>query len=243
MRLERLARPLGLAAALGLLLNVWLALAVAPTAANFAAPLTQRVFYFHVPAAIAAYVAFTATAAAGLLYLRGRDARWDRAAASAAEVGAVLTTIALFTGVVWSRVEFFSAGSLAGTTFTFALLGDPKFITTAALWLVFLGYLALRRNVEAGDARARLSAVYGLLGYLGVPLSYLSSRFSPHPDLLSRGSGLAPGMGLLLVACTAIWLLVLAALFVHRLLLEERAAAREDAAAAAVPLSGREGAA
>lgn len=228
MNLQRLALPLSVAAALGLGLNVALAFGVAPTAANFAAPLAQRLFYFHVPAAIAAYAAFAVAAVAGGLYLRGRDARWDRVAASGAEVGAVLTTIALFTGVVWSRVEFFSAGD-ATSTFTFALLGDPKFVTTAALWLVFLGYLALRRNLDPGEARARLSAAYGILGFLAVPLSYLSSRFSPHPDLLSRGSGLEPGMGALLVVCTLLWLLLFAALFVQRLLLEERAAAALDA--------------
>lgn len=229
MRLQALARPLAVAGVLAVVLNLVLGLVVAPTAANFSAPLAQRLFYFHVPAAIAAYAAFTLTAAGALQYLRTRAARWDRLAASGAEVGAVLTTIALFTGIVWSRVEFFSAGSLAGTTFTFALLGDAKFVTTAALWLVFLGYLALRRNLDPGEARARLSSVYALLGYLAVPLSYLSSRFSPHPDFLSRGSGLAPGLGLLLLACTALWFVVLAALVTHRLLVEERAAAAEAA--------------
>lgn len=236
MNLQRLAMPLSVAAVLGLALNVVLAFWVAPTAANFAAPLTQRIFYFHVPAAIAAYAAFTVAAAAGGLYLRSREARWDRVAASGAEVGAVLTTIALFTGVVWSRVEFFSAGGQQG--FTFALLGDPKFVTTAALWLVFLGYLALRRNLEPGEARARLSAVYGILGFLAVPLSYLSSRFSPHPDLLAPGSGLAPGMGLLLGICTALWLLLFAALFVQRLLLEERTAAALEAQVPAMAAQG-----
>lgn len=211
-------------------MNLILALVVAPPAANFAAPLAQRLFYFHVPSAIAAYAAFTLTALAGGLYLRGREARWDHLAGSAAEVGAVLTTIALFTGVVWSRVEFFSASSLAGTSFTFALLGDPKFVTTAALWLVFLGYLALRRGLE-GEPRARLSAVYGILGFLAVPLSYLSSRFSPHPDFLARGAGLSPAMGALLAACTGLWLVVLAALLANRLALEEGLAEREAAQA------------
>lgn len=235
MRLDRLALPLAVAAVLALALNLALAVLVAPPAANFAAPLTQRILYMHVPAAIAAYVAFTITAAAGAMYLRDRAPRWDRLAASAAEVGALLTTIALATGIVWSRVEFFSAGSLAGTTFTFALLGDPKFLTTAALWLVFLGYLALRRGVE-GEARARLSAVYGLLGFLAVPLSYLSSRFSPHPDFLARGSGLAPAMANILVASIALWLVVLAALLLHRLRLEEAVAQRDEGDARASSL-------
>jgi heme exporter protein C len=230
--MSRGARALALAGLVAFLLDLSLALRVAPPAAGFSAPLTQRIFYVHVPAAVAAYAAFTLTTAAGLRYLQRREPRWDRVAASAAEVGVVLTTVALFTGVVWSRVEFFSAGG-AQEGFAFALLGDAKFVTTAALWLVFLGYLALRRGVDGEEARARLSAVYGALGFLAVPMSYLSSRFSPHPDFLARGSGLAPELAWLLLAATLCWLVIFAALFANRLALEERQAARAEALPAA----------
>lgn len=233
-------RALAALAPLALALNLWLALVVAPPAANFSAPLSQRLFYFHVPAAFASYAAFALAALASLRYLLRREARWDRLALSAAEVGALLTTLALFTGVVWSRVEFFSAGSLAGTSFTFALLGDPKFVTTAAMWLVLLGYLALRRGLDEPERRARLAAAYALLGFLAVPLSYLSSRFSPHPDFLARGSSLAPGMAMLLAACTALWFVLLAALLAHRLALEEGLAQRAEPPGA--PLGAAEGA-
>ncbi|HEV8361072.1 MAG TPA: cytochrome c biogenesis protein CcsA [Candidatus Thermoplasmatota archaeon] len=234
------ARALAAAGVLAVLLDLAIALVVAPPAANFDAPLSQRLFYIHVPAAIAAYVGFTLTMLAGVQFLRTRDARWDRLAASSAEVGALLTTIALLTGILWSRVEFFSAGTTGG--FAFALLGDPKFVTTAALWLVFLGYLALRRGVERDEARARLSAVYGILGYVGVPLSYLSSRFSPHPDFLARGSSLAPGLGALLWGSVVLWLLVLAALVANRLSLEERAHASQQEREAALLATGGEAA-
>jgi heme exporter protein C len=212
----RSAAALGLAVALALALNLTLGLVLAPPAAAFSAPVAQRLFYFHVPAAIAAYAVFTLTMLASAQFLRTRADRWDRLAASAAEVGALLTTIALATGILWSRVEFFSAGAIGTSSFGFALLGDPKFVTTTALWLVFLGYFALRRGVEREDARARLSAVYGILGYIGVPLSYLSSRFSPHPDLLARGSGLAPSLAWMLFGCIACWLVVAAALVALR---------------------------
>lgn len=224
MRLRLLA-----AVALGALaLDLAIALAFAPRAAGFSAPLAQRLFYIHVPAAIAAYAAFTATALAGAQFLRTRASRWDLLSASAAEVGALLTTIALVTGVVWSRVEFFSAGQVQGS-FAFALLADAKFVATAALWLVFLGYLALRRGVESQDARGRLSAVYGLLGFLGVPASYLASRYSAHPDFLAPGSGLSPGLGAWLAASIACWLLLLVALVAARFGLASALAPREDA--------------
>jgi heme exporter protein C len=231
MSAARLARPLAALGVAAFAVNVLVALVVAPPAANFAAPITQRVFYFHVPAALAAYAAFTIAAAASALFLRGRAARWDRWAHAAAEVGAVLTTIALFTGIVWSRVEFFSAGNVGNEGFGFVLLSDPKFVTTAALWLVFLGYLALRRQASEG-ARARLAAVFAILGYLAVPMSYLSSRFSPHPDFLAPGESLDPRLGGLLAVCVACWLAMLAALLVNRVAIEEALADEEERAAA-----------
>jgi len=221
--------PLALAglAVLGLGLNVVVALGIAPSATNFAAPLTQRIFYFHVPTAFASYAAFGVTLLGSVAWLRTRAPRWDRVAASAAEVGALLTTIALATGTIWSRVEFFSAETTGGEGFGFLLLRDPKFVTTMALWLVFLGYLALRRGMDPGEGRARLCSAYGVLGFLAVPMSYLSSRFSAHPgeDFLVRS--VAPGMAALLWACVLIWLVVFAALFVNRLRLEDDLAAAE----------------
>ncbi|MCA1814267.1 MAG: cytochrome c biogenesis protein [Halobacteriales archaeon] len=217
-------------AALAVAVDLALAFA-APPARGFAAPLTQRIFYVHVPASLAGYAAFAVALGASVLFLQRREERWDRLAACSAEVGVVLTTIGLLTGVVWSRVEFFSAGSQQG--FAFTLLGDPKFVTTAALWLVFLGYLALRRSVDAPEARARLSSAYAVLGFVAVPVSYLSSRFSPHPDFAAPGSGLAPGLALYLAGGIACWLVLFACLLGLRLGLEAHAAARVRAEVAA----------
>ncbi|HVL86924.1 MAG TPA: cytochrome c biogenesis protein [Candidatus Thermoplasmatota archaeon] len=222
MNLDRLRVPLLAAASVGLVVLVVLALVVAPTAARFSAPLTQRIFYFHVPAAAAGYLAFAVTLAASVEYLRRGGERSDRWAAASAEVGVVLTSIALFTGAVWSRVEFFSVSLSGGDDFAFRLLGDAKFVTTGALWLTFLGYLALRRSVDDPDRRARLSAVFGVLGFVGVPLSYLASRFSPHPDFLQQGSGLSPGMGAILGVGMLVFVVVYAALVVERFAVGER---------------------
>ena len=52
-------------AGLAVLANVPLTLVVAPEAAGFNAPMTQRIFYYHVPAAWVAYLAFAVTAFAG----------------------------------------------------------------------------------------------------------------------------------------------------------------------------------
>lgn len=222
MRYEGVRAPVLLAAVASFAFLLVLAFVIAPPIAGLSSVLTQRIFYFHVPAAVAGYVAFGVTLLGSVLYLLRREPGHDRIAASSAEVGVVMTTIGLFTGIVWSRVEFFSASATGGQDFAFVLLTDPKTVTTAALWLTFLAYLALRR-ATAGEPRARLSSVFGILGFLAVPLSYLSSVFSAHPppDFVLTPQ-LNPLLRAYLGAAMAVFLLVFAALFLERWRLAER---------------------
>lgn len=191
-----------------------LALILAPEAENFNAPLTQRILYYHVPAAWVAYLAFAVTALACVLVLAKGDPRADRVAVASAEVGMVFGAIALVTGLVWASQEFFG----------YSALEDPKVITLGVLLAAYLGYFALRANLEA-DKRARLSAVFGLLCVLGVPLSYLASRASVHPDFTRPDESLDWRLGVILLYSTVAFTLLYAALVAMRtrlIRLEER---------------------
>ncbi|HVM46358.1 MAG TPA: cytochrome c biogenesis protein CcsA [Candidatus Thermoplasmatota archaeon] len=191
-----------------------LALVVAPQAANFNAPLTQRILYYHVPAAWVAYLAFAVTAVACAWVLWRDDARADRLAVASAEVGTVFGAIALVTGLVWAGQEFFG----------YSAIEDPKVITLGVLLAAYLAYFALRANLE-DEKRARLSAVFGLLCVLGVPLSYLASRASIHPDFTRPEESLDWRLGVILLYSTFALTLLYAALVAMRvrlLRLEER---------------------
>lgn len=191
-----------------------LALLVAPPAANFNAPLTQRILYYHVPAAWVAYLAFAVTAVASAWVLLRDDARADRLAVASAEVGTVFGAIALVTGLIWATQEFFG----------YSALEDPKVITLGVLLAAYLAYFALRSNLE-DEKRARLSAVFGLLALIGVPLSYLASRASVHPDFAREDESLHWTLGLILLYSTIAFTLLYAALVAMRvrlLRLEER---------------------
>ena len=59
---------------------------------------TQRIFYFHVPAAISAFVCFFLVFIGSVQYLRTRYAHWDRLALCAAELGVLFGLIVLVTG-------------------------------------------------------------------------------------------------------------------------------------------------
>lgn len=192
-------------AVIAVIVQLPLALFVAPEAANFNAPLTQRILYYHVPAAWVAYLAFGVTAVACALVLWKEDAGADRVAAASAEVGMVFGAIAMVTGLIWAGQEFFG----------YSALEDPKVITLGVLLAAYLGYFALRANLE-DEKRARLSAVFGLLCVLGVPLSYLASRASVHPDFTRPDESLDWRLGVILLYSTVAFTLLYAALVAMR---------------------------
>jgi heme exporter protein C len=126
----------------------------------------QKILYVHVPAAWNAFIAFFVVAVASLLYLWKGQEKHDLLAASAAEVGTLFTGLTLALGSIWGRATW-------GVWWTW----DPRLTSTAILFLVFVGYLALRSFVEDADRRAQWSAAVGLLGALNVPIVYMSVKW------------------------------------------------------------------
>lgn len=206
------------AAAAAMLAQLPLALLVAPEAVNFNAPLTQRILYYHVPAAWAAYLAFAVTAGASAWLLFRRDRRADALAVASAEVGTLFSVVALATGLVWARQEFLG----------YSPVEDPKVVTLVVLILAYLAYFALRAATPDPPRRARLAAVFGLLAFLGVPLSYLASRASIHPDWTRPEESLDPRLGWVLLASTLAFTVLYAALVEARLRLARIEAALEE---------------
>lgn len=126
----------------------------------------QKIMYVHVPAAWMAFVCFFVVLVESVRYLLTRDARRDLLAASAAEVGAVLTGLTLLLGSIWGRPTW-------GVWWTW----DARLTSTAVLLVVFVGYLALRAFTEDPNRRAIWSAAIGILGALNVPIVYLSVQW------------------------------------------------------------------
>lgn len=123
----------------------------------------QRIMYVHVPSAWLAYLAFFVTLVAGLLYLRRGDLRFDRLAVASAEIGLVLTALTIATGAIWGKATW-------GKWWDW----DPRLTTTAILFVVYAGYLLLRQSVVDRRRRARLAAIFGIVGFLNVPVVHFS---------------------------------------------------------------------
>jgi heme exporter protein C len=166
----------------------------------------QRLFYFHVAAAwIALGLGFTVVFALSIAYLATGRLGLDRVAAASAEIGVVFTTITLVTGPLWAKPVW-------GVYWTW----EPRLTTTLVLWFIYVGYLLLRSLAGDGQRRARLAAVYGIVGWVDVPIVFFAIWWwrTVHPRLLtSQGMALDPRMGavlaLSLVAFTLLYLYLL----------------------------------
>jgi heme exporter protein C len=123
----------------------------------------QRIFYFHVPAAWVAYLAFAIVFLSSIAYLRTRERRWDILAHSSAEIGVVFLALVLITGPIWAHPVW-------GTWWQW----DARLTSTLVTWLTYVGYLFIR-NLTTDQRRAgRLAAIVGIVGLVNIPIVHFS---------------------------------------------------------------------
>lgn len=158
---SNIEKCLGILALVAMLVGSYVGLAVVP--ADAAQGNVQRLMYVHVPAAWLAFLAFFVVFVMSVLYLIQRDERWDRVAASSAEIGVMFTVVTLLLGMMWGKPTW-------GVYWTW----DPRLTTTAILLAIYVGYGALRSFADDGEKRARWSAIVGVIGFANVPIVYMS---------------------------------------------------------------------
>jgi len=174
----------------------------APT--DYLQGVVQRIFYLHVSSAIAAYGCFAVVLVGGIVYLRRETPEADRVARAGAIVGVVFTTVTLVMGMLWAK-------PIWGTFWTW----DARLTSTLVLWIIYAGYLLVRRLASPGRQAARFAAVVGIFGFADVPVVYFSVSWwrTIHPGPIVINDALPPAMletFLFTMACT----LVLAAVMV-----------------------------
>jgi len=198
---------------------LWAAFIHAPTEREMGE--VQRILYFHVGAAWTAFFAFFVVFVAGIIYLWRRRLFWDEFAAASAEIGVVFTTIVLATGPIWARPIWN----------TWWPWGDPRVTTTLVLWLIYVAYFILRSSLPEGEKRARFAAVFGIIGFIDVPIVFLSIRWwrTIHPVLIDRtGAKMEPEMlQALMISVVAFTFLYFALLFLRTAMRLQHYAAEE----------------
>ncbi len=206
---------LGFATLVFIVVGLYMAFLYAPTEVNMG--LVYRIFFFHLGAVAAGFVAILLVAIAGIIYLRTNSRAWDRVAEASAEIGIVFCTIALVSGSIWAR-------PIWGVWWTW----DPRLTSFLILWLIYIAYLMLRASARDDPRVARFSAVFGILGAVNVPIVIASARVwrGISPVLFQETQqgftfGLTPEMVQTLVVCITAELLLFSYLLAQRVRLEE----------------------
>ena len=158
---------------------LWMVFGYAPREATMGD--VQRIFYFHVASAWVGFFGFFVTFVASIIYLVREERHWDIVAASSAEIGLAFITMTLLTGMLWARPVW-------GVYWTW----EPRLTISAVQWLLYVAYVMLRGSVASPEREARFAAVYGIMAFVTVPLSWFAIRWwrTIHPQVVS-GEGMA----------------------------------------------------
>jgi heme exporter protein C len=164
------------------LISLWMVFFYAPLERVMGA--VQKVFYYHVATAWVGMLGFGVAMIAGIAYLRTGNRKWDIVGISAVEISLVFFLIAIITGSIWAR-------PIWNAWWTW----DPRLTTATIVELVYAAYLLLRQGIEDPDRRARFGAVYAILGFISVPLTFLSIRIfrTIHPVVIGDSDPTAEG--------------------------------------------------
>jgi len=122
-----------------------------------------RIIYLHVPAAWLGMGGWTGIAAASVMQLVWRHPLAAVAARAIAAPGAVFTLVCLVTGSLWGRPAW-------GTYWEW----DGRMTSMLVLLFLYLGYIALSGAEREKGAEGRLTAIFGLVGAINLPIIHYS---------------------------------------------------------------------
>lgn len=125
----------------------------------------QRIFYFHVGSAWVGSLAFGVALVGGVLFLRRPDKKWDTLALASVEIGLVFLSMAIVSGSVW--------GKPAWNTWW---LWSPRLTMVTIMWLAYAAYFMLRGAIDDEERRGRFAAVYVIVSFVTVILTFASIR-------------------------------------------------------------------
>jgi heme exporter protein C len=172
-----------------------------------------RIIFFHVPAAITAMLGAGVTLITSVLYLLTKNLKYDAISVAVTEVGLAFLAANLVTGSIWGRIIW-------GIWWTW----DARLTSALVCWLLYAGYLMLRRAIEEPAARARISAVFNIFAFVDVPIVIFSIKWwrTQHPQPVFWGGGsIDPAMYLTAVLNLIALILLAVVLSLIRLRQEE----------------------
>ncbi len=144
-----------------------------------------RILYIHVPAAWLSMAGWSGIAIASLVQLVWRHPLAGVAARAVAVPGALFTAICLATGSIWGRPTW-------GTWWEW----DGRMTSVLVLLFLYIGYIALASQSSERGSVSRVTAIYGLVGAVNLPIIKYSvewwNTLHQAPSITVRGSAIAP---------------------------------------------------
>ena len=128
--------------------------------------MAQKIFYYHVPSAWVAGLAYLIVMFAGVLYLIKKEEKWDHLGLASAELGTLFCALVLITGPIWAK-------PIWGAPWSW----EPRLTTVLIMFLIYIGYFMVRNFGDEGERTRRISAVIGLAAFINVPIIYISVKF------------------------------------------------------------------
>jgi heme exporter protein C len=172
-RVDKIANPVPFIIAAGI---VAIGFVVIPLMV-FKAPLpagmffSQKIFYYHVPAAWTMFLAIICCGVASALYLAKRSDHWDQAAQASAAIAVLFGAIVLTTGPIWAKAHWSKYW-----------IWEARLVSSLLIWMIAVAYTLVRRY--GGPGMERLAAGIGIFGAVNVPLVYWSTQLwrTQHPQ-------------------------------------------------------------
>lgn len=148
--------------------------------------LSQKIFYLHVPVAVASFAAMGVAAFHALRFLMTKDRAHDVRSRTAMQITLVFIVATMISGDLWTRFEW-------GVWWVW----EPRLTTYFILMLLVIGYFVLRNTLDDPEKAARFAAVFCIVAFVDAPISFLITRLVPssvHPVVFRTDSGLPPLM-------------------------------------------------
>lgn len=168
---------------------------------------SQKIFYFHVPVAVASFGFILVAAVYGVLFLAKKGSGYDTRSRVCMEVGLVFILATMVSGDLWTRFEW-------GVWWVW----EPRLTTYFILMLLVIAYFILRAAIDDPEKKARFCAVFSVIAAIDAPISFFITRLIPssvHPVVFRTDSGLPPDM--LIPFLTGLFGMCLIAFGVYRL--------------------------
>jgi len=139
----------------------------------------QKIFYFHVPVAEISFVVFAFAAFYAIRFLMTRNRDYDTKNRVSMEVTLVFVGLTMATGILWTKAAW-------GVWWDW----EPRLTTYFILTLLVIAYFVLRNSVEDEERRAVYGAVFSILAFIDVPISFFITRLIPSNHPVIEGGGL-----------------------------------------------------